>query len=436
MSLQGPKTAAWFDRAKQSLVNGVSSGWRYWGEGDTLVIDRGEGSYLFDLDGKRYIDYIMGFGPIILGHGDRRVVDAVAAAVADGTVFAMTMRNEVEAAELFKEAVPWVEGLRFGNTGTEATMHALRLARGFTGRDVVVKFEGQYHGAHDYVMYSTPSQPLTSMGSRFSPIAAPMSSGMPQVVATTVRVLPYNDLEAARRLFADEGRSIAAVMVEPMMGNVMGIQPQPGFLEGLRQLCDNSGSVLIFDEVKTGFRVAVGGAAEAYGVVPDLGTFAKAMGNGIPVAAIAGRGEVLDGWRTGGIVQAGTYSGNGASVAAVAATITALMTGEPLAQVTRVGEALMEGLAKTMADKGLTGTVLGHPSMFSIFLGEGTPMELRHTAEHNEELYEEITMAMIRRGVMPCPDALEPWFISAAHTDDDVTETLEVFAAAIDEVRS
>ncbi len=433
MTLQGPKTAEGFARAKKALVNGVSSGWRYWGEGDTLVIDRGEGSRLYDLDDKAYIDYILGFGPIILGHADPLVTAAAARGAARGSVFAMTSQEEVEAAELFKRAVPWVEGLRFGNTGTEATMHALRLARGYTGRDVVVKFEGQYHGAHDYVMYSTPSQPLASMGSRFSPIAAPMSSGMPHVVATTVRVLPYNDIEAVRRLFADEGRSIAAIMVEPMMGNAMGILPEPGFLEGLRQVCDDSGAVLIFDEVKTGFRIAVGGAAQLYGVTPDLGTYAKALGNGVPVAAIAGRGDILQGWAQGGIVQAGTFSGNGVSVAAATATLTALMTGEPLAQVDHVGRALMEGLAKVMADKGLAGTVLGHPSMFSIYLGDGVPTDLRGTAGHDEELYEEITMEMIRRGVMPCPDALEPWFISAAHTDDDVAETLEVFGAAIDE---
>jgi glutamate-1-semialdehyde 2,1-aminomutase len=303
------------------MVNGVSSGWRYWGRDDTIVLSRGEGAHLFDSDGKKYIDYHCGFGPIILGHGDPDVTAAVAEAAAAGTTFAFTQQREILAAEALKRAVPWVEKLRFTNTGTEATMHAVRLARGFTGRDVVLKFEGTYHGAHDYVMYSTPGDDTDLLGSPDHPTPVAMSSGMPEAIATLIRTLPFNDLEGVRRAFADDGNRIAAVMVEPMLGNAMGIQPAEGFLAGLRELCDANGTVLIFDEVKTGFRIAVGGAAEVYGVTPDLATFAKAMGNGVPVAAIAGRGEVLEGWATGGIVQAGTYSGNSIATAAAGVTM-------------------------------------------------------------------------------------------------------------------
>jgi len=433
MSLQGPKTTEWFDRAFAAMVNGVSSGWRYWGRDETIVLSRGEGAHLFDSDGKKYIDYHCGFGPIILGHGDPDVAAAVAEAAAAGTTFAFTQEREILAAEAFKRAVPWVEQLRFTNTGTEATMHAVRLARGFTGRDVVLKFEGTYHGAHDYVMYSTPGDASDSLGSPYRPIPVAMSSGMPETIQTLIRTLPFNDLEGVRRVFANDGNRIAAVLVEPMLGNAMGIQPEEGFLAGLRELCDASGTVLIFDEVKTGFRIAVGGAAEVYGVTPDLATFAKAMGNGIPVAAIAGRGEVLEGWAKGGIVQAGTYSGNSIAAAAASATIEKLLTGEPMAQIERIGTSLMEGASKILASRGVAHSVEGVPGMFGFYFGEGSVTDYRSASDHDEDLYEKLTMGMIERGVMPSPDALEPWFVSASHNEEDVTTTLEVFEVSLAE---
>ncbi len=433
MSIQGPKTAELFDRALAALVKGVSSGWRYWGDDDTIVLTGGKGAYVYDADGKRYIDYHLGFGPVILGHGDEHVTEAVSRAVANGTTFAFTQEQEVLAAEVIKQAVPWVERLRFTNTGTEATMHATRLARGFTGRDIIVKFEGTYHGAHDYVMFSTPGDAAEALGSPFSPVPVVMSSGMPRPIGGLVRTLPFNDLGAVERLFARDGANIAALFVEPMLGNSMAIEPEPGFLEGLRDLCTAHGAVLVFDEVKTGFRIAVGGAAEAYDVTPDLATFAKAMGNGLPVAAIAGWGPVLTGWDRGGIVQAGTYSGNAVSTAAARATIERLLTGEPMAQLDRVGNALMEGTAKILAAKGVESAVLGRPAMFSFYLGDEQPIDYRGATSHNEELYENLVMGMIERGVMPSPDALEPWFLSAAHSDEDVATTLQVFEEALTE---
>jgi glutamate-1-semialdehyde 2,1-aminomutase len=433
MSIVGPKTAAWFDRAFAALPNGVSSGWRYWGRDETIVISRGEGAHLYDADGKRYIDYHCGFGPIILGHADPAVTKAVAEAAASGITYAFTQEREILAAETFKRAVPWVEQLRFTNTGTEATMHAIRLARGFTGRDIVVKFEGTYHGAHDYVMYSTPGDDVEGLGSPYRPIPMPMSSGMPHVIGTLVLVLPYNDIEAVHRAFTDHGTRIAAVIVEPMLGNAMGIQPSEGFLEELRAQCDATRSVLIFDEVKTGFRIAVGGAAERYGVTPDLGTFAKAMGNGVPVAAIAGRGEVLRGWTNGGITHAGTYCGNSIATSAARATIERLLTGEPMARLDQVGTALMEGTAKILSNRGVAHSVHGTPAMFGFFFGEGEVHEYRATDAHDEELYERLVMGMIRRGVMPSPDAYEPWFLCAALSDEDVATTLQVFEEALGE---
>lgn len=433
MSLQGSNTAEWFKRASSALINGVSSQFRYWGDDDTIVIDHGEGGHLIDMDGKRYIDYQLGFGPIILGHGDEAVVASVAEAAAAGTSFAMTQRREIEAAEKVREALPWAEGMRFGNTGTEATMHAIRLARGVTGRDVVVKFEGQYHGVHDYVMFSTAGAPPNALGSRFRPVPWQSSSGIPDSIRSYIRTLPYNDLELVERVFRDEGSRIAAVIVEPMLGNSFGFMPEPGFLQGLRRVCDEFGAVLIFDEVKTGFRMALGGAQEYFGVTPDVGTYAKALGNGFPVAAIATRGELVEGWKRGGIAQAGTYSGNAIAAAAAKATVERLMTGDPLARVEKVGRSLMEGLAGILAEKGVTGKITGHPSMFSIYLGEGDPKEFRDTAGHDRGLYEDICFKMIHKGVMPCPDALEPWFVCAAHTDDDVAKTLQVFEESVTE---
>jgi glutamate-1-semialdehyde 2,1-aminomutase len=435
MSLQGDQTKQWFDRARKVLVNGVSSQFRYWGDEDTIVIDHGEGGHLFDMDGKRYIDYQLGFGPVILGHGDPDVSAAVAEAAAEASSFAMTQRREIEAAEKVMGALRWPDAMRFSNTGTETTMHAIRLARGYTGRDVVLKFEGQYHGVHDYVMFSTAGVPVSGLGSRYRPIPVQSSSGIPDSIRSYIRTMPFNDLELAERTFHDEGERIAAVIVEPMLGNAFGIMPKEGFLAGLRDLCDRHGAVLIFDEVKTGFRIALGGANEYFGVTPDIGTYAKAMGNGFPVAAIAMKAEVAEGWKQGGIAQAGTYSGNAVGSAAASATVDKLSTGEPHAQIEKVGRALMEGIERVMADRGVEGKTTGHPAMFSIFFGEGDLDDFRDTPKHDEHLYEETLFGMIRRGVMPCPDALEPWFVCAAHTDEDVATTLQVFDEALGEAK-
>jgi len=435
MGLQGKNTAEWFARGKASLVNGVSSGFRYWGDEDTLVIDHGEGAYVFDMDGNRYIDYQMGFGPVILGHGEPTVAAAVAEAAAAGTTYAMTTAGEIEAAEKVRDAVPWIDALRFTNTGTEATMHALRLARAWTGREVFVKFEGCYHGAHDYVLFTTAGAPVGSLGSRRSPVPWQASSGIPQAIRSLVRTVPFNDLDAMERLFRNEGSAIAAMLIEPMMGNCFGMMPEPGYLEGLRRLCDDYGSLLIFDEVKTGFRMALGGAQEVFGVTPDMGTFAKSMGNGFPVAAVAGRRDIMDAWAKGGVTQAGTYSGNGVAVAAAAATIDLLATGEPLARVEKVGTALMEGVASICAAQSVPVHVLGHPSMIGVFFAQDRPTDFRDTAWHDADLYEEVIAGMIGRGVMPVDDGLEPWFASAAHSDEDVATTLHAFEEALIEAK-
>ncbi len=433
MGLQGERTGEWFDRGKKALVNGVSSGFRYWGDDDTLVIDRGEGAYVFDMDGAKYIDYQLGFGPVILGHGHPVVAEAVAEAARAGTTFAMTTAREIEAAEKVVRSVGYVEAMRFTNTGTEATMHALRLARGFTGRDLFMKFEGCYHGAHDYVLFSTAGAALGSLGSRRNPIPVQSSSGIPSTIRDYVRIVPFNDLEAMEQLFRRDGDRIAAMLIEPMMGNCFGIMPEPGFLEGLRRICDEHGTLLIFDEVKTGFRMALGGAEEVFGVTPDLGTFAKSMGNGFPVAAVGGKANVMQAWAEGGITQAGTYSGNGVAAAAAAATIDLLADGEAFRTIERLGTTLMKGLESICAARGVAAHIVGHPSMVGVFFGEDRPTEFRDKAHHNAALYGDVVMRMIGRGVLPVDDALEPLFLSAAHSDEDIAVTLQAFEESLAE---
>lgn len=435
MGIQGQETAAWFERGKRSLVAGVSSWFRYWGDDDTLVIDRGEGSHVYDMDGKRYIDYHLGFGPVILGHGHPAVSAAVAEAAAAGTTFAMTSAREIQAAERFKEAVPWVDRLRFTNTGTEATMHAIRLARAITGRELILKFEGTYHGAHDYLAFSTAGADRSALGSRLSPIPVQASSGIPEAIRSLVRVAPFNDLEYLERLFRSDGHRLAAVIVEPVLGNAFGILPKEGYLEGIRKLCDEYGVVLIFDEVKTGFRIAIGGAVEAFGVTPDLATFAKCMGNGFPVAAVAGTDDFIGAWEKGGIMQAGTYSGNGIAAAATLATLDEILTGEPLKRVEAAGRDLMDGIGSIAADAGVPVQPIGHPSMFGLFFGDEPPSEFRDLEGHDDELYGEVVMGLIRRGVLPVDDAKEPWFVSSAHSDEDVADSLQAFEEALTEAK-
>lgn len=433
MSLQGKSTAEWFRRSKRVLVNGVSSQFRYWGDDDTIVIDRGLGSHVFDADGKEYIDYQLGFGPVILGHADPYVSQAVADAAFRGNVYAMTQELEVEAAEAVIEALGWPAQMRFTNTGTEATMHAIRLARGWGARDLILKFEGGFHGTHDYVLFTTAGAPPTHLGSRLRPLPFQASSGIPEAIRSYIRTLPYNDVELLEEFFDDHGHELAAVIVEPMAANFLGVLPEPGFLEKLRQLCTENASVLIFDEVKTGFRLGLAGAVGAFGVTPDVGTYAKAMGNGFPVAAIALSEEMTEAWEMSGIAQAGTYSGNAVAAAATKATIERLADGAVFAHIARIGNMLMDGLRKIMADRGFAGSVVGHPSMFSIFMGEGRPVEYRDLARHDARIYNNTILAMIERGVMPCPDARETWFLCGAHSEEDASRTLDVFAESFDQ---
>jgi len=429
------KTRAMIDKARTMIPRGVNSNFRDWGPENTLVVARGEGGYIWDMDGNRYVDYRLGFGPVILGHSYPPVVEKVAEAIKHGTIFAWTTPLEIEVAERLLR-MTGVDRVRLSNTGTEATMHALRIARAYTGRERFVKFEGQYHGMHDYVLFSTASTPKGAMGSPRSPVSVQVSSGIPEGIRHYVINLPFNDLERLEQTLHARWHEVAAVLVEPLLGNAAGILPQPGWLEKIRELCDAYGIVLIFDEVKTGFRIARGGAQEFFGVKADLVSYAKAMGNGFPIAAIAGTREVMGVLEVEGVAQGGTYTGNVAGTAAAAATLEILETQPIIETISQRGRQLMDGIDEILSRAGIPHFVTGVPSMFSFILGtDEEPLDFRAYQEGNAELYERLVMALIERGVMPDCDGREPWFLCYSHGEEEIAATLTAFEDAVRAVR-
>jgi len=428
------KTQALRDRAMQVMPLGVSSNFRYWGPTESPAVARGEGCHYWDLDGNRYIDYRLGFGPIILGHAHPTVTDRVAKAIRQGTIFAALTESETRVAERIIRMCPGVESVRFANSGAEATMHALRIARGYSGRQKVIKFEGQYHGMYDYVLWSTASADPSALGPRHDPIKYQQSSGIPDCIQDLIITLPYNDFEVLEAALKREGHQVAAIIVEPILGNAAGIGPREGWLQFLRQKCDEYGIVLIFDEVKTGFRIAPGGAQELFAIKADLATYAKAIANGFPLAAIGGKREVMD--IVGkGVAQGGTYCANAVGVAAADATLELLEDGQILKTIDIQGRKLAEGLSGILTGAGIAHHIQGPGAMFGIALMENEPIEFRDLAQHDEKLYETICMELVARGVIPDPDAREPWFLCAAHDDTAIDETLNIFEETIKAVK-
>lgn len=426
MSLQGQKTKAFFQRAQDVFPYGVNSNFRYWGEEDTMIISRAQGPYMWDADGKRYIDYRLAFGPIILGHAYDPVVQAVTEAIKNGTQFAFTNTLEIEAGERVKRLTQ-IDKVRFTNSGTEATMHAIRVARAYTGREKIIKFEGTYHGVHDYVLFTTANTPSSQAGSRRSPITVPVSSGIPKGMAEFVIMAPYNDLERIEEIAAANWQDTAAIIVEPVLGNVGGVTPIPGFLEKLRELCDRYGMVLIFDEVKTGFRLANGGAQEYFKVQADLVTYAKAMGNGFPVAAFGGKEKIMMTIEPGKMIHTGTYNGNGVGMAATVATLDLLEKEAVIEKVFEQGTTLMNGVDGILTRLGVPHVMTGLPTMFSVALGiEETPRDFRDFDKSDDQLYEHFTTELALCGVLPELDCREPWFMCLTHDESVIHETLNI----------
>jgi glutamate-1-semialdehyde 2,1-aminomutase len=425
------KAQAIYERAAKVIPAGVNSNFRYWGPQETPVVSKAEGPYIWDVDGSRYIDFRLGWGPIILGHSYPTVVERVTEAIKHGTVFAATTELEVQVAERIVRMVPGVDMLRFANSGTEATMHALRLARAHTNREKFIKFEGQYHGMYDYALFSTASTSLDAIGSRRNPIPQQMSSGIPSGIREYVITLPFNDFELVEKTVKEHWWDLAAIMVEPVLGNVAGIEPEPGFLAHLRALCDEYGIVLIMDEVKTGFRVANGGAQEVYGVLPDIATYAKGMGNGFPVAAFGGKKEVMSTLVPGQVSHGGTYTANTVGMVAADTVLELLETQPILDTIARRGQRLRSGLDEILSDAEVPHVMTGLPAMQGFIVSEKPIKEFRDLKYHDADFYDTLIMKLYELGVWVEPDAREPWFLCYNHDEAIIDETLNKFEDAL-----
>jgi glutamate-1-semialdehyde 2,1-aminomutase len=431
MSKANGKTRTLFDKAKRYIPYGVNSNFRYWGDEHTPIMQRGKGAYVWDADDNRYVDYRLGFGPIILGHAYEAVNRRVAAAIEDGVLFAATTPIEIELAERFTR-MTGMDKVRLSNTGTEANMHALRIARAYTGREKFIKFEGNYHGNFDYVMFSGPNANAELLGPRAKPHRLRATEGMPASIRNYLISLPYNDVELLEQAFRAQGEELAAVVVEPVMGNVACILPDRTWLQRVRELCSEYGVVLLFDEVKTGFRLARGGAQEYFGIRADLAAYAKAMGNGFPVSAVAGREAIMSVVEPGRVAHGGTYCGNVVAASAAAATLEILETEPVLETIAANGQVLMRGIGEILTRAGVPHVVSGLPVMFSVLLGKDEPpVDYRSYAEFDAELFGLLGGELIERGVLVDDDPREPWFLSYSHDAAVVAETLQIVEDAV-----
>lgn len=415
----------------QWMAGGVNSNFRLNISPTPLVIERGEGPFLYDVDGNRLIDYYLGMGPMILGHNPAALTQAVKRQIDDGILFGAQSAVEAEAARLVCQMVPSAERMRFGGSGSEVDQAALRLARAATGRRNIIKFEGHYHGWFDNVLWSTAPAP-DAAGPREAPKAVAGSKGQLADTADTLVVLPWNDPELLETRLAQG--DIAAVIMEAAMCNAGAVHPLPGYLEGVREACTRHGTILIFDEVITGFRLAPGGAQELFGVTPDLSTFGKAIANGFPVAAIAGRADLLDMFVSGGVVHGGTYN---AQPIAMAATVATLQSLKPslYEEIAVNGTRLMDGMREIFARHGVKAVVEGFPQVFHVAFGLEQPArDYRDLARMNRQAYVAFTTALLHRGVR----ALErgAWFMSVAHDDAVVAATLEAVEGAVKQIRA
>ena len=418
------------EAASRFMPAGVSSNFRVGMSPHPLVFERGEGPYLHDVDGNRLVDYYLGMGPMILGHNPETVRRAVVAQLEHGILYGGQSRVEAEAAELFCSLVPCAEKLRFCGSGSEAVQAALRLARAATGRRTVVKFEGHYHGWFDSILVSVAAT-AENAGDRAHPNRNPGSAGQDPTAWGSVEVLTWNDLALVEaRLAAGD---VAAVIMEPAMCNAGAIHPAPGYLEGVRAACSRHGTVLIFDEVITGFRVAPGGAQQLLGVTPDLATFAKAMANGFPVAAVAGRADLLDRFATGGAVHGGTYNAHPGCMAATLATLRALADGSVHKAIEPLGRKLMDGIDATLKRTGIPATVVGFPQIFHVAFGLTEPArDYRDLMRMDRARYVRFCTELLKRRVRVLERGA--WFLSSTHDEIAIEETLAAVAAAATEI--
>jgi glutamate-1-semialdehyde 2,1-aminomutase len=417
------KSEQLFERAQARIPGGVNSPVRAFRAvgGTPVFFERAHGPYLWDVDGTRYIDYVGSWGPMLAGHGHPAVVEAVQEAASRALSFGAPTEAEVELAELLCRLVPSLELVRLVSSGTEATMTALRLARGFTGRHLVVKFEGCYHGHADALLVKAGSGALT--------FGNPSSAGVPPEVAAGTVVLDYNDVSQIKRLFSEKGKDIAGVIVEPVAGNMNLVLPQPGFLETLREECTRHGAVLIFDEVMTGFRVALGGAQARFGIRPDLTTLGKVIGGGLPVAAVGGRRDIMERIAPlGPVYQAGTLSGNPIAVAAGLATLKIVSSVQEKVEATT--RSLVEGLAAEAKQANVKFSAQSIGSMFGIYFRNEPPASFAQVMQCDRERFNRFFHEMLMRGVYLAPSAYEAGFVSAAHGREEIEATLAAARAS------
>ncbi|GEN51901.1 glutamate-1-semialdehyde 2,1-aminomutase [Halobacillus faecis] len=415
-----------FDRSKQAytkavelMPGGVNSPVRAFKsvQMDPIFMEKGAGSKLYDLDGNEYIDYVLSFGPLILGHADEKVTEALTKVTANGTSFGAPTEMENKLASLVKERVPSIEMLRMVNSGTEATMSALRVARGYTGRDKILKFEGNYHGHGDSL--------LIKAGSGVATLGLPDSPGVPESIAQNTITVPYNDLESVRYVFEEFGDDLAAVIIEPVSGNMGVVPPNEGFLQELRKMTENNGTVLIFDEVMTGFRVGYYSAQGHFDVTPDMTCLGKVIGGGLPVGAYGGKREIMERVApVGDIYQAGTLSGNPLAMTAGFETISA-MTEEAYAAINKKVDRLIEGYEQAAEKHNIPLTVNRAGSMVGFFF-TNEPVTNFETANQSDlELFTRYFQGMIEEGVYLPPSQFEGLFLSVKHTDEDIEKTIQ-----------
>ncbi|MCX7545902.1 glutamate-1-semialdehyde 2,1-aminomutase [Marinicella gelatinilytica] len=415
-----------FTQAQRFIPGGVNSPVRAFHGvgGEPIFIKAAKGPYMYDVNDKAYIDYVGSWGPMIAGHGHDRVLQAVHAAVDQGLSFGTPAESEITLAEKVCNLIPSVDLVRMVNSGTEATMSAIRLARGFTGRDKIIKFEGCYHGHADSF--------LVKAGSGVVTLGIPGSPGVPKAVADLTLTVPFNDLDALTQMMVEHGDDVAAIIIEPIAGNMNMIEPLPGYLQGLRDICDDHGSVLIFDEVMTGFRVARGGAQELYGIKPDLTTFGKIIGGGLPVGAFGGRRDIMEYIAPQGpVYQAGTLSGNPLAMAAGSAMMDIIS--EPGFYVYLSGQAkkLTDGLQQVADNAGVPFATRQQGGMFGLFFAAEAADNFDQLEACDLDHFKRFFHAMLEHGIYLAPSAYEAGFISSQHNDDIIQQTLNAAQKAI-----
>jgi glutamate-1-semialdehyde 2,1-aminomutase len=419
------KSEKLFEEAKKVLVGGVNSPVRAM-KPYPFFVERAEGCRLYDVDGNNYIDYCLAYGPLILGHAYPKIVEKVAEQLKKGTAYGTPTELELKFAEKITKLVPSAEMVRFVNTGTEATMSAIRLARGITGRKKIIKFEGAFHGAHDYV--------LVKAGSGATTHGIPDSAGVPAETTKNTLVVPFNDTDVIEKITRDE--DIACIILEPIIGNCGCILPRDGYLQFLREITEERGILLIFDEVITGFRVSLGGAQEYYGVEPDITTLGKILGGGLPIGAITASREIMEHLApVGSVYQAGTFNGNPLSMVAGYTAISELEDGKVHSKVDRLGESIRKGLGEISEDLGIDSRVYGVASMFQMYFTDSEVYDYRTALRADKEFFLKFQQKLLAKGVFFPPSQYECNFISYAHGEEEIEQTLTAVEEALRELK-